>query len=238
MIELSPEEKRKYLRQIIMPEVGMSGQENLKAAKVAIVGAGGLGCPALMYLASSGVGNLCVIDHDVVQHSNLHRQILYAENDVGKQKVIAAKDKICNMHPSVNVIAVNLRLDKDNARELLDGHDVVIDGSDNFATRYVVNEVCSSMSIPLVYASVLGFEGQIAVFNYRNPKNLKDVFPDAPDPEDVPDCSENGVLPTIPGILGLMAAHECLKIILGIRAPSGSYNIFDGHSLRTSTLEY
>ncbi len=235
---LSPEEKRKYIRQIMMQEIGLPGQEKIRNAKVAIVGCGGLGCPVLLYLASAGVGTIGIIDFDTINITNLHRQILYGNADVEKKKTEVAKQKINVMHPEVNVIVHDVMLDKKNTSEILKEYDIVIDGCDNFETRYIVNDACVDLGKPLVYGSILGFEGQVAVFNHKGSRNLRDLFPEPPNSEDVPDCSENGVLATVPGIVGTMMANECLKVILGKEMLGNKFVILDCLTLETSILNY
>lgn len=235
---LSNEEKRKYIRQIMFGGVGLKGQEKLKNARVAIVGCGGLGCPALLYLASSGVGTIGVIDFDTVNITNIHRQILFGHSDVGLKKVESAKIKIQALHPGVHLELHDVMLNSENASGILKGYDVVIDGCDNFATRYIVNDSCVALGLPLVYASILNFEGQLAVFNYKGSKNLRDIFPEPPSPDEVPDCSENGVLATVPGILGLHMANECIKVILDKNVPANKLHIIDCLNNTISALEF
>ncbi len=235
---LSQIEKRKYIKQIMMPEIGLAGQEKIRNSKVAIVGCGGLGCPTLLYLASAGVGKIGIIDFDSVSITNLHRQILFGNNDVGQKKVAVAENKIKLLHPEVNIIKHDLMLDDKNADEILKEYDIVIDGCDNFETRYIVNDFCVKFKKPLVYASILGFEGQLAVFNFKGSKNLRDIFPEPPNTEDVPDCSENGVLATIPGIMGTMMANECLKIILDKSTLFNKLAILNCMNLNLSVLNF
>jgi molybdopterin-synthase adenylyltransferase len=212
---LSKEEGARYIRQIMLQDFGLDGQLLLKKAKVALVGAGGLGCPAALYLASCGVGTLGLIDHDTVDASNLHRQILYTPEDLEKKKTEAASAVIRRQNPFVTVVAHDVLLGEQNVEELLGGYDLVIDGSDNFATRYIVNDACVKLSKPLVYGSILNMEGQLAVFNYKGSKHLRDIFPEPPNPGEVPDCSENGVLGIVPGIIGTLLANEAIKVITG-----------------------
>jgi molybdopterin-synthase adenylyltransferase len=233
---LSTEEKRKYVRQIIVPQIGAAGQEKIRKARVALVGCGGLGCPALLYLAASGIGKIGLIDFDTVSITNLHRQVLFGNEDVGKKKVHTAIAKLKVMHPEVHFAAHDVVLDGTNAAEILDQYDIVLDGCDNFATRYIVNDVCVKHAKPLVYASILGFQGQLAVFNHGNGKNLRDLFPEPPDAGDVPDCSENGVMPTVPGIMGTMMANECLKVILDMAEVSGWFMLLDAATLETERM--
>jgi len=235
---LSADEKRKYIKQIMMPEIGIDGQEKIKNAKVAIVGCGGLGCPTLLYLAAAGVGTIGIIDFDTVSITNLHRQILFGNNDVGKKKIEVAANKIGQMHPEVKIIEHDILLDQQNAELVLSSYDIVVDGCDNFLTRYIVNDTCVNLGIPLVYGSILGFEGQVAVFNFNNSKHLRDLFPEPPNPEDVPDCSENGVMATVPGIVGTMLANECLKVILDKEVLQNRFLIYNCLHAQLEVLEF
>ncbi|MCW3078408.1 MAG: UBA/THIF-type binding protein [Bacteroidetes bacterium] len=235
---LSPEEKRKYIKQIMLPEIGVTGQENIRNAKVAIIGCGGLGCPTLLYLASAGVGTIGIVDFDIIGITNLHRQILFGVNDVGKKKTHVAKDKLSIMHPEVSLAIHDVMLNETNAESILSQYDIVVDGCDNFLTRYIVNDCCSKLNKPLIYGSILGFEGQLAVFNLNGSKNLRDLFPEPPNDEDVPDCSVNGVLATIPGIIGTMLANECIKVILQKSNLENKLLIFNGLDMELSVLNY
>jgi molybdopterin/thiamine biosynthesis adenylyltransferase len=235
---LSNEEKRKYIRQIMIPGVGNAGQEKIRNAKVAIVGCGGLGCPALLYLASAGIGTIGIIDFDTVNITNLHRQILFGNEDVGKKKTEVAKEKLHKMHPEVKIIIHDAMINEQNAKDILKSYDVVIDGCDNFETRYAVNDACVSLGKPLVYGSILGDQGQLAVFNLNGGKNLRDIFPEPPNAEDVPDCSENGVMATIPGIIGTMMTNECIKIILERSTSSNKFKVLNCETMEFSTLKY
>lgn len=224
---LTNQDKNKWIRQITLSEVGLNGQQAIRKSKVAVVGCGGLGCPALLYLAASGIGTLGLIDFDTITISNLHRQILFGNADLGLPKSVCAAKKLQALHPEVNYEIHNLVLDESNASQLLSNYDMVIDGSDNFSTKYLVNDTCVKLGIPLIYGSVLGFEVQLGVFNFQNHKQLRDIFPEPPLAEDVPSCAENGVMPSVPGILGSMLANECLKILIGVQMPSGSLHVFD-----------
>jgi len=204
----------RYNRQTILPEIGDEGQEKLKKAKVLVIGAGGLGCPVLQYIATAGVGFIGIIDFDTIEMHNLHRQILYTENEIGKEKAIVAKEVVSKLNPLIEVVAITEKLTIENASAIIAQYDVIVDGSDNFSTRYLVNDTCVILQKPLVYGSILRFEGQVAVFNYKGSKNLRDLFPEIPDPKDVPNCNVNGVLGTLPGIIGTMMAHETLKLIM------------------------
>lgn len=210
---LNTEEKRQYIRQIMLPEIGLKGQERIRSAKVAVVGAGGLGCPVLLYLAAAGVGTLGIIDFDVVDLTNLHRQVLYGVNNVGNKKATTAAAKLSVLHPNTKYHVHDEMLNEKNALEIFKPYDLVIDGCDNFMTRYTVNDACVQLNKPLVYGSILGFQGQIAVFNFEGSKNLRHIFPEPPNAEDVPDCSENGVLATVPGLVGTYMANEALKLL-------------------------
>ncbi len=206
----------RYSRQMNLPEIGDLGQEKLKKAKVLVIGAGGLGCPILQYIATAGVGTIGIIDFDVIELHNLHRQILYIEDQVGLSKVTTAKAVLEKLNPLIAITAIEEKLMIENATKIIDGYDIVVDGSDNFATRYLVNDTCVLLGKTLIYGSILGFEGQLAVFNHNGSKNLRHVFPEPPNPKEVPSCNLNGVLGTLPGMIGMMMAHETLKIILGL----------------------
>lgn len=206
----------RYNRQTILPEIGDLGQEKLKNAKVLVIGAGGLGCPILQYIATAGVGTIGIVDFDKIEIHNLHRQILYTEDQVGFSKALTAKATVEKLNPLIAVIAFEEKLTADTASRIMADFDFVVDGSDNFATRYLVNDTCVDLGKTLVYGSILGFEGQLAVFNHRGSKNLRDLFPEPPNPDDVPNCSFNGVLGTLPGMIGTMMAHETLKLIMDL----------------------
>ena len=206
----------RYNRQMMLPEIGDSGQEKLKKAKILVIGAGGLGCPILQYIATAGIGTIGIVDFDKIELHNLQRQILYTEEHVGQSKVITAKSVLETLNPLIDIIAFEEKLTMENATQIILNFDVVVDGSDNFATRYLVNDTCVMLEKPLVYGSILKFEGQMAVFNHNGSKNLRDVFPEPPSPKDVPNCNLNGVLGTLPGIIGSMMAHETLKLIINL----------------------
>ena len=181
-----------------------------------VVGAGGLGCPVLQYIATAGVGTIGIVDFDKVEIHNLHRQILYTENQVGQAKSTTAKSVLENLNPLIDIIAFEEKLTAENAVRIIQNFDVVVDGCDNFATRYLVNDTCVTLGKTLVYGSILKYEGQLAVFNHKGSKNLRDLFPEPPNPEDVPNCNLNGVMGTLPGIIGTMMAHETLKLIMNL----------------------
>ncbi len=235
---LKKEEITRFKKQILLSEIGFNGQLTLKNAKIAVVGAGGLGCPVLQYLASCGVGTIGIIDFDIVDVSNLHRQILYSVNDLGAKKVDVAAKKIEQLNKECLIHKHDTLLNENNAQEIFKNYDLIIDGSDNFLTRYAVNDACVKLNIPLVYGSILGFEGQLAVFNFKGGKNLRDLFPESPNKEDVPDCSENGVLGSLPGVIGTMMANEALKIILSLPCLKNQLIVFDTKNLIFNKIEF
>jgi adenylyltransferase/sulfurtransferase len=213
---LEKEEIKRYNRQIILPELGMDGQQKLKQASVLIVGAGGLGCPVLQYLVAAGIGVIGIVDDDLVDISNLHRQILYNINDIGLNKADVAKEKLQLLNPHVRIISHPERLTENNSFLIFSGYDLVIDGSDNFPTRYLVNDTCVALNKPLVFGSIFKFEGQVSVFNYQNGPNYRDLFPEAPAAGEAPNCIDIGVIGVLPGIVGTFMANEAIKIICGI----------------------
>ena len=206
----------RYNRQMMLPEIGDSGQEKLKKAKVLVIGAGGLGCPVLQYIATAGIGTIGIVDCDKIELHNLHRQILYTQKHVGHSKAVTAKIVLETLNPLITIIAIEEKLTVENATQIITDFDVIVDGSDNFATRYLVNDTCVILGKSLVYGSILKFEGQMAVFNHNGNKNLRNLFPEPPNPKDVPNCNLNGVLGTLPGIIGTMMAHETLKLIMDL----------------------
>lgn len=210
---MESQERKRYSRQIVLPELGLAGQEKLKAAKVLVIGAGGLGCPVLQYLVAAGVGTIGVIDDDTVDITNLHRQILYSPEDVGKGKAETAVTKLTAMNPFVKLTAIPIRLDEENAAEVIAAYDIIVDGSDNFPTRYLANDICVALNKPLVFGSILRFEGQVSVFNYQNGPTYRCLFPEA---EEGDNCEIAGVIGILPGIIGTYMANEVIKIICGI----------------------
>ncbi|MEM1411100.1 MAG: molybdopterin-synthase adenylyltransferase MoeB [Pseudomonadota bacterium] len=215
MSTLSPEEVLRYGRHLVMPEVGMDGQERLRDARVLCVGAGGLGSPASLYLAAAGVGTIGIVDDDAVDLSNIQRQLLFATGDVGRAKTEAAADRLGAINPHVKLELHRERLVADNVMDLLGRYDVVVDGSDNFPTRYLVNDACVLLRKPLVFGSVLRFNGQLSVFDARRGPCYRCLFPEPPPPGTVPSCAEGGVLGVLPGIIGSLQALEALKLVLG-----------------------
>lgn len=228
----------RYSKPMLLPEIGSEGQEKIKQAKVLVIGAGGLGCPILLYLAASGVGTLGVVDFDEIVLSNLHRQILYTEYHLGKSKALQAKETLSAINPNINIITHPEKITPENCEQIINSYDIVIDGCDNFSTRYLVNDTCVTLNKPLVYGSILKFEGQLAIFNHQGSKNLRDLFPEPPNPEDVPSCSQNGVLGTLPGIIGTMMAQETLKLIVGLPCLINTLVIFDTLAWRFTKLSF
>ncbi len=214
-IQLSKDEYARYSRHIILPEVGLDGQKRLKAASVLCVGTGGLGSPLLLYLAAAGIGRIGIVDFDVVDTSNLHRQIIHGVSWVDKPKIESAKHRILEINPTCQVDLYETRLSAENALEIARPYDLVIDGTDNFPTRYLVNDVCVLLGKPNVYGSIFRFEGQATVFNYEGGPNYRDLYPEPPPPGLVPSCAEGGVLGVLCGIIGTIQATEAIKIILG-----------------------
>ena len=216
---LSNEEIRRYARHLILPEVGPEGQAKLKAARVLLVGAGGLGSPAALYLAAAGVGTLGLVDFDRVDESNLHRQILFGTSDVGRPKLAAAAARLRDVNPNVRVVPFETRLTSENALAVLADFDVVADGTDNFPTRYLVNDACVLLGKPNVYASIFRFEGQASVFGARDGPCYRCLYAEPPPPGVVPSCAEGGVLGVLPGLLGTIQATETIKLVLGVGEP-------------------
>jgi len=214
-IQLTKEDYERYSRHLILPEVGVEGQKRLKAAKVLCVGTGGLGSPLLLYLAAAGVGTIGIVDFDVVDYSNLQRQVIHGTSWVGKPKIESAKDRIHEINPHCNVELHEVALSSENALEIIEPYDIVVDGTDNFPTRYLVNDACVLLDKPNVYGSIFRFEGQATVFNYEGGPNYRDLYPEPPPPGMVPSCAEGGVLGILPGAIGVIQATETIKIIIG-----------------------
>lgn len=228
-VELSPDEIARFSRHLILPEVGMEGQKRLKGASVLCVGTGGLGSPLLLYLAAAGVGRLGIVDFDVVDHSNLQRQVIHGTSWVGKPKIESAKARILEINPHCQVDLYETALTSENALEIIRPYDIVCDGTDNFPTRYLVNDACVLLGKPNVYGSIFRFEGQATVFNLDSESpNYRDLFPEPPPPGLVPSCAEGGVVGVLPGIIGVIQATEAVKIITGIGTTlSGRLLLFD-----------
>lgn len=226
--ELTVDEVRRYSRHLIIPDVGMDGQKRLKNAKVLVVGAGGLGSPALLYLAAAGVGTLGIIDFDVVDESNLQRQVIHGQSDVGRPKAESARDSIKEVNPNVRVILHQDRLESDNALEIFADYDLVLDGTDNFATRYLVNDACVILDKPYVWGSIYRFDGQVSVFWNEYGPQYRDLYPEPPPPGMVPSCAEGGVLGVLCASIGSVMVNEAIKLITGIGDPLvGRLLIFD-----------
>lgn len=214
-IQLEKEEYERYSRHLILPEVGLDGQKRLKAASVLCVGTGGLGSPLLLYLAAAGVGRLGIVDFDVVDKSNLQRQVIHGTSWVGKPKIQSAKNRILEINPYCQVDLYETLISSDNALDIVKPYDIVVDGTDNFPTRYLMNDACVLLDKPNVYGSIFRFEGQATVFNYQGGPNYRDLYPEPPPPGMVPSCAEGGVLGILPGVIGCIQATETIKIILG-----------------------
>ncbi len=218
-VTLSNEEILRYSRHLIMPEVGMEGQLKIKAAKVLCIGAGGLGSPLALYLGAAGVGTLGIVDFDVVDYTNLQRQIIHSTADVGRKKLDSAADKLKAINPFLNIRKFDTRLSSDNAIELFREFDIIADGTDNFPTRYLVNDACVITGKPNVYGSIFRFEGQASIFATKDGPCYRCLYPEPPPPGLVPSCAEGGVLGILPGLVGVIQATEVIKLILGIGDP-------------------
>ena len=235
--ELTVDEVRRYSRHIIIPEVGMAGQKRLKNAKVLVVGAGGLGSPALLYLAAAGVGTLGIIDFDVVDESNLQRQVIHGQSDIGRPKAESARDSVKEINPYVNVVLHNERLDNDNVLEIFAGYDLILDGTDNFATRYMVNDAAVLLGKPYVWGSIYRFEGQVSVFWAEHGPQYRDLYPEPPPPGMVPSCAEGGVLGVLCASIGSIMGTEAVKLITGIGEPLlGRLMTYDALEMNYRTL--
>lgn len=214
-IQLTSEEYERFSRHLILPEIGLEGQKRLKVASVLCVGTGGLGSPLLLYLAAAGIGRIGIVDFDIVDKSNLQRQIIHGQSWVGKPKIESAKNRILEINPNCQVDLYETRLSSENALDIIAPYDVVVDGTDNFPTRYLVNDACVLANKPNVYGSIFRFEGQATVFNYQDGPNYRDLYPEPPPPGLVPSCAEGGVLGVLCGIIGTIQATETVKIITG-----------------------
>jgi len=242
VINFSKAELERYSRHLIIPDFNIEGQRRLKEARVLVVGTGGLGAPLLQYLTAAGVGTIGIVDFDIVDESNLQRQVLFSVNDVGSSKVEAAVKRLRALNPHVQFNIHNVRLTSENALNILRNYDVVADGTDNFPTRYLVNDACVILDKPNVYASIFRFDGQVSVFNYVNEDgergpNYRDLFPAPPPPGLVPSCAEGGVIGVLPGIIGSLQANEVIKVITGIGDPlTGRLFLFDALTFETRTV--
>ena len=236
--ELTRDEVQRYSRHLIMPEVGMEGQRKLKAGSVVCVGAGGLGSPAAMYLAAAGIGTLGIVDFDTVDASNLHRQIIYGTADVGRRKLEASGERIASLNPGVKVVEHETALTSKNALDILRDYDVVLDGTDNFQTRYLVNDACVLLGKPNAYGSIFRFDGQASVFAVKGGPCYRCLYPEPPPPGLVPSCAEGGVLGVLPGVIGIIQATEAIKLILGTGQPLiGRLLLYDALQMRFRELK-
>src|SRR5215216_3920340 len=217
--DLSIDEVRRYSRHLIIPEVGMAGQKRLKNSKVLVIGAGGLGSPALLYLAAAGVGTLGIVEFDTVDESNLQRQIIHGQSDVGKSKAQSAKESILETNPNVTVVLHEVRLDNDNVFEIFEQYDLIVDGTDNFATRYLVNDAAVLLGKPYVWGSIFRFDGQVSVFWAEHGPCYRCLYPEPPPPGMVPSCAEGGVLGVLCASVGSIQVTEAIKLLTGIGEP-------------------
>ena len=235
--DLTGDEVRRYSRHLIMPEVGVEGQRKIKAAKVLCVGAGGLGSPAALYLAAAGVGTLGLIDFDTVDFSNLQRQVLYSTSDVGRPKLQAAQDRLQGLNPNIKVIKHETMLNSGNALEIFKDYDIIVDGADNFPTRYLTNDACVLLGKPNVYGSIFRFDGQVSIFATKEGPCYRCLYPEPPPPGLVPSCAEGGVLGVLPGVVGTIQATEAIKLIIGQGDPLvGRLLLFDALQMKFRTL--
>lgn len=237
-MKLTKEQILRYKKQISFAPIGLQGQQQICQSRVLVIGAGGLGAPILLYLAGAGVGTLACMDSDIVEVHNLHRQIIHRQQAIGIPKVYSAQQAIEALNPEVRYEAIQERVSADNIDQYIAQYDIVLDGTDNFETRYTVNDACVRQQKPLVYGSVLNFELQFAVFNHEGSKNLRDLFPEPPDPDSVPSCDLNGVMATAPGILGLMMAQEALKIITGTCTFKNKLLILNTDNWQSDTVNF
>ncbi|MBK1895023.1 HesA/MoeB/ThiF family protein [Chryseobacterium paridis] len=228
----------RYSRQIFIDEIGVEGQRKLMSAKVLVIGVGGLGSPVIQYLAAAGVGILGIADFDTVELHNLNRQVIHNENSVGTSKVKSAVKFVNGLNRHVNVIPIEEKIDRTNIEQIISEYDIIVDGSDNFTTRYLINDTCVKLEKPLVYGSILGFSGQIAIFNYNGSKNLRDLFPEPPSEENLPDCDSLGVLGSLPGMIGSMMAHLALKIITDLPLNIDQLTLIDTLEWRFQTIHF
>lgn len=237
-IQLTKDDYERYSRHLILPEVGLEGQKRLKAASVLCIGTGGLGSPLLLYLAAAGIGRIGIVDFDVVDTSNLQRQVIHGTSWVGKPKIESAKNRILEINPHCQVDLYETRLSSENALDIIRPYDIVVDGTDNFPTRYLVNDACVLLNKPNVYGSIFRFEGQATVFNYEGGPNYRDLYPEPPPPGMVPSCAEGGVLGVLCGIIGTLQATETVKIIIGQgNTLSGRLLLYDALNMKFRELK-
>jgi sulfur-carrier protein adenylyltransferase/sulfurtransferase len=237
-IQLTKDDYERYSRHLILPEVGLEGQKRLKVASVLCIGTGGLGSPLLLYLAAAGIGRIGIVDFDVVDTSNLQRQVIHGTSWVGKPKIESAKNRILEINPYCQIDLYETRLTSENALDIIRPYDVIVDGTDNFPTRYLVNDACVLLNKPNVYGSIFRFEGQATVFNYEGGPNYRDLYPEPPPPGMVPSCAEGGVLGILPGIIGVIQATETVKIIIGKGTTlSGRLLLYDALNMKFRELK-
>jgi len=236
---LSQEEQKRYSKQTILPEIGIQGQEQLAAAKVLVIGAGGLGCPILQYLTAAGIGTIGIMDGDSVDISNLQRQVLYTEQEIGQSKVLVAEKKLKALNPNVTINTYPVFINSGNALAIISEYDIVVDGSDNFATRYLVNDACVMLDKPLVSGAIYKFEGQVTVLNYQNGPTYRCLFQEPPQEGESPNCADIGVIATLPGIIGTIQANEVIKMITGIGdVLSGKFLVIDTLSMNSRIFHF
>lgn len=229
---------QRYNRHIILSEIGVEGQEKLLQAKVLVIGAGGLGCPILQYLVAAGIGTIGIVDFDRIDETNLQRQVLFRESDVGKNKALIAKERLQDLNSDIHIEAYTEKLTHQNALELFEMYDIIVDGTDNFYARYLINDASIIMNKPVVYGAIYKFEGQVSVMNYKGGPTYRCLFPTPPKADDIPDCNTAGVLGVLPGIIGTMQANEVLKMILGIGTVlSGKVLFYNALTVQTQTMQ-
>ncbi|AVZ31676.1 molybdopterin-synthase adenylyltransferase MoeB [Nodularia spumigena] len=237
-IQLTKDDYERYSRHLILPEIGLEGQKRLKAASVLCIGTGGLGSPLLLYLAAAGIGRIGIVDFDIVDTSNLQRQVIHGTSWVGKPKIESAKNRIHEINPHCQVDLYETRLSAENALDIMKPYDIVVDGTDNFPTRYLVNDACVLLDKPNVYGSIFRFEGQATVFNYEGGPNYRDLYPEPPPPGMVPSCAEGGVLGILPGMIGIIQATETVKIVTGKGTTlSGRLLLYDALEMKFRELK-
>ncbi len=231
---LTKQELRRYNRHIILPEIGADGQEKIKSSSVLVVGAGGLGAPVLQYLNAAGTGKIGVIDMDLVSENNLQRQVLYGDNDIGKLKSIISRDRLMSQNSLTDIQIINIKLTKENILTIIPEYDFIIDATDNFETRFLINDACILTGKPWVFGSIYKFEGQVSVFNFNNGPSLRCIFPHQPKKDEAPDPKKLGVLGVLPGLIGMMQANEAIKLMTGygdlLSGKMLIYNILNNHS--------
>lgn len=233
---LTPQEIARYSKQLLLEDIGFEGQQLLRQGKVLVIGAGGLGCPVLQYLNAAGVGTIGIAEFDVVDATNLHRQILYGPSAIGRKKAVVAVEQLAAQNPFTAFQIHDCVVTEANIRAILDHYDLVVDGCDNFETRYIVNDAAVALGKPLVYGSILGYQGQVSVFARNGSRQLRDIFPEAPDAAEVPSCANNGVLGTVPGIIGTIMAQAVISILLGRPSFENQFLLFDTLTMERTVL--